>query len=88
MIETKVTKWGNSQGIRIPKKVLSEIGINNPVDQKVDINVEKDKIVIHKHTGKSKFAQRFEGFDLNKYNKQVRDSREYDWGEDVGNEQF
>lgn len=88
MIETKVTKWGNSQGVRLPKKILSQIGIDNPVDQKIDMDVEHDKIIIHKHTGKSKLAQRFEGFDLDKYNKQMHGSREYDWGKDGGKEIF
>ncbi len=88
MIQTKITKWGNSQGIRIPKKVLTQIGIDNPIGQKVNISVEKNKIIIHKHVGESKLAQRFEDFALEKYNKQVHDTHEYTWSEDVGNERF
>lgn len=88
MIETKVTKWGNSQGVRLPKKVLTKIGIDNPIDQKIDMDVEDNSIIIHKHTGKSKLARRFEGFDLNAYNKKIHGNREYDWSKDGGKELF
>ena len=52
------------------------------------MDVEQDKSIIHKHTGKSKLAQRFEGFDLDKYNRQMHGNREYDWGRDGGKEIF
>lgn len=88
MMETKVSKWGNSQGIRLPKRMLSQIGIKNDSGQIVDMNVVDGKIVIEKAPEMSKLAQLFEGFDLEKYNKEHQGPSELDWGEDVGNEIF
>ena len=44
---TNIRPWGNSQGVYIPKKMLSEasIGVNDPVD----ISVEDGAIVIRKN---------------------------------------
>lgn len=91
-METKISKWGNSQGVRLPKRMLSQIGINDDdgqiSDQVVDMTVVDGKIVIEKSPETSKLAQLFEGFDLEKYNQEHQGSRELDWGEDVGNEIF
>lgn len=41
-MKTKVIKIGNSRGIRLPKVVLHQIGINNEVDMEVD----RDRIIL------------------------------------------
>ena len=41
---SKVKKWGNSQGIRIPKNILEDSCIS--VGEEIDITVEKGKIVV------------------------------------------
>ena len=40
----RVQKWGNSQGVRLPTKVLQEAKIT--VGDEVDINVEDGRIVV------------------------------------------
>ncbi len=41
-MKIKIIKIGNSQGIRIPKSILEQTGLNN----EVELEVEKDSIVI------------------------------------------
>ena len=40
----KVQKWGNSQGIRVPKTLLDELQIH--VGDEVNISVEEGKIIV------------------------------------------
>ena len=41
-MKTKIIKIGNSRGIRLPKVVLQQIGIEN----EVDLEVDQDKIIL------------------------------------------
>lgn len=45
-MQTFVTKWGNSLAIRLPKPFADQIGIT--AKNKVEISVEKDKIILKK----------------------------------------
>jgi antitoxin MazE len=68
-MQTTIVKWGNSQGIRIPKAFLQSIQIkeNDPVD----VILEKEKIVIKKmnttkhKTTRDRFLE-FYGMDFDK----------------------
>lgn len=87
MITRTIDKWGNSQGIRIPKETLRKIGIESPVGQTVEIDVKGDSLVIHKVDNRSALQKRFENFDVDQYFGK-HDSREIDWGKPVGKELF
>ena len=41
-MKTKIIRIGNSRGIRLPKVILHQIGINNEVDMEVD----RDRIIL------------------------------------------
>jgi antitoxin MazE len=43
-MKTKVQKWGNSFGVRIPKPVIDEAGISEGAD--VTVALEKGRIVL------------------------------------------
>jgi len=43
-MKTKVQKWGNSFGVRIPKPVIDEAGIGEGAD--VSVALEKGRIVL------------------------------------------
>lgn len=45
-MQSRVSKWGNSLGIRIPRSVAVMAGITEGVC--IDLRVEKDEIVIRK----------------------------------------
>ena len=75
-----IQKWGNSQGIRIPKYLLNELAWAD--DETVDISVEDGKIIIERISPpqKKNIKELFEGFD-GKY-----EPSEFDWGEPSGRE--
>lgn len=78
---TNVQKWGNSQGIRIPKSILNELNITN--GQSLDLSVADGAIIIRRIEHKRKsIKELFEGY--------TGDSKceEIDWGERVGNEEW
>ena len=76
----KLQKWGNSQGIRIPKFMLDDLTWAD--DEMVDIIVDDGKIIIER----SRTSQRpniyalFEGFK-GKYEPSA-----IDWGDSSGRE--
>ena len=75
-----IQKWGNSQGIRIPKYILNELAWSD--DETGDISVEGGKIVIERIalSQKKNIKELFEGFE-GKY-----EPSEFDWGETSGRE--
>ena len=46
MTTTVITKWGNSHALRIPSKMVKEIGID--CNDKVYLEASEDKIIISK----------------------------------------
>ncbi len=78
---TKVQKWGNSQGLRIPKRILEDARVS--VGDEVDVTVREGVIVVA-------HVRRVRG----RRNLQTLVSRipknytagEIDWGSPVGNE--
>lgn len=89
MAEVSLRKWGNSQAIRIPKKILNEAGINN-TNADFNISVNKDKEIVLKETKKPQtLDELFDGFNYKQYWKiQNTKSKELDWGKPVGKEIF
>lgn len=74
-----IQKWGNSQGIRIPKFILEQINLDTNSD--VSIVVKDDSIIIKKAAKKHiTLAERFAS-----YNGETPND-EYDWGEPQGEE--
>ena len=43
---TKIKSWGNSQGIRLPKKIIDGMGMH--VNDSVELLADKNKIIIRK----------------------------------------
>jgi antitoxin MazE len=85
-MQTTVVKWGNSQGIRIPKAFLQNIKIAE--NDLVDVTLEKEKIIIKKmnekkhKTTKDRLLE-FYGAD---FDKKHTSQKEIDWGTPVGKE--
>ena len=42
----RVQKWGNSQGIRLPKKILKDLGID--IKDKIEISLNDGEIILRK----------------------------------------
>lgn len=78
---TTVQKWGNSQGIRIPKSVLNEINVES--GECVELIVDNGMLLIKKAENKRKHKTIEELFSG--YTGEYKCS-EIDWGENEGNE--
>lgn len=74
----KIQKWGNSQGIRIPKSILDELGWKE--GNEVKLSVENNMLVIEREKKRRSIVELFEGYS----GKYISD--EVDWGEPVGKE--
>lgn len=85
-MKTKVIKIGNSQGVRLPKVLLCQIG----VDKEVDLEVEKDRIVIKPiRSRRSGWREAFEKMAISKddtlldndaaLNQSEWDNTEWEW---------
>lgn len=85
-MQTTIVKWGNSQGVRLPKALLKNINIaeNDPVD----VVLENEKIIIKKIIKKSHKTtkQRLIEFYGPKIKQRNITQKEIDWGKPVGNE--
>jgi antitoxin MazE len=85
-MQTTIVKWGNSQGIRLPKAFLKSVQIteNDPID----ITLENEKIVIKKIGAREHKTtkQRLIEFYGEKYKRKGSPQKEIDWGKPVGNE--
>lgn len=58
-----IQKWGNSQGIRIPKHYLNELSWSE--DEMVDLLIEDGKIIIERSrpAQRKNIVELFEGFN-------------------------
>lgn len=84
--QTAIKKWGNSQGIRLSKEIISSAGLKE--NDSVEISVNNGVITIKKVKPKYlTLKERLEAF----YNKPIDDiyvesSQEVDVGTHIGNE--
>ena len=78
---TKVQKWGNSQGLRLPKDVLTRAHIE--VGDEVDVAVEDGVIVV---VPARRIRGRYRLEDLVSRIPADYEPEEVDWGEAVGRE--
>ncbi|GAB6058807.1 AbrB/MazE/SpoVT family DNA-binding domain-containing protein [Desulfonatronum parangueonense] len=78
---TKVQKWGNSQGLRLPKNVLDDVQIN--VGDEVDVSV-KDNVIVISPVRSIRGKYRIE--DLVSQIPEDSKPQETFWGEPVGKE--
>ncbi|HOS69193.1 MAG TPA: AbrB/MazE/SpoVT family DNA-binding domain-containing protein [Bacillota bacterium] len=83
MYSTKVQKWGNSQGVRIPKYILEKAKLNE--GDAVEISVEDDRIIIFQPKRQLKQYTINELFE--NYKAEYK-PEEPDWGEPAGKEEW
>ena len=79
-MQTTIVKWGNSQGVRLPKMLLESVNLSD--NDPVEIMAEGGKIIIQKSAGRCKTIQElFEGYEGGPFRTEL-----VDLGEPVGNE--
>ena len=77
---TTIQKWGNSQGIRIPKMLLDSV--NWSENEQITIKVDNGKLIIEK----TKDRKRKNIKELFKKYKGNYEPEKIDWGEPKGEE--
>lgn len=80
-MHTTIQKWGNSQGIRLPKLLLDIANLTD--NDAVEVIAENNSIIIKKADNKRKhksIQERFKGFEGDYVFEEI------DWGKPVGKE--
>lgn len=75
---TSIQKWGNSQGVRIPKFLLEAVQWRE--NERLVMSAEKDKIIIMKAEKRKNIKELFADY------QEDYKSVEIDWGEPAGEE--
>ena len=75
---TTIQKWGNSQGVRIPKTIMETMNWAN--NEPLLLSVENDKVILQKAEKGKNIVELFAGFE------DGYTSEEVDWGKPVGEE--
>lgn len=87
--KTNIRRWGNSQGIRLSKDILTQMDLKE--DDTIGINIYDGKLIIEK-INKPKYLnleERLEAFYKRPIDEiYVESTQEVDVGDPVGNEQW
>lgn len=62
----KLKKWGNSQGIRIPKYILESMDLLGTEEVSFEVVVKDGEICLKPIVDISPYAQLFKGYDFSK----------------------
>ena len=79
----KIQKWGNGQGLQFTKALLQEAQIN--MGDEVSVSVQKGRIIIESVT---KVRRRYDLRELISKMPQEYQTKELNWGESVGEEEW
>lgn len=80
-----ISRWGNSLGVRIPKRALEKLGLTE--NEKLDYEVTNQGLLL-KARPKNDFEKLFDGFDIDAYYDKHQGNKEYDFGKPMGQEIF
>ena len=78
-MDTQLKTWGNSQGVRLSREIISEAGFE--LDDKLDVVVTKGRIILQKPFHHRSLKERME-----EYAGKLYSNTEIDYGEPVGDE--
>lgn len=80
-MSTTIQKWGNSQGVRIPKDILRQMSWETDQEIELIADVENGKLILAKVNNKNNYLEKlFEDFDG------IYQTEELDWGDAQGDE--
>lgn len=77
-MQVRVTKWGNSLGIRVPKEVATRVGLSE--GSRVEVTVDGDRIIISAERPVYTLDELLVGMTPDAMHQA------FDWGPDVGDE--
>jgi len=82
---TYLKKRGNSQGIMIPKDILTELGIQDYENQELKLEIIDQKLIIKKVDYSSRLMMKFHRLLEQEPNK---NNLEYNFGNPLGTESY
>ena len=86
-MEIKLTKWGNSYGVRLPKKIIDDLNISE--NESLSLEVKNEQIILKKNNygeiSLKDYAEKAYGKPFKKL-KNILTNEELNWGENVGDE--
>lgn len=74
-MQTKISKWGNSLGVRLPIKTIKRVGIS--VGDLLDIDVIENKIILNSsknHSKKIPLSKILKGFNSKNHAEMFTDN--------------
>ena len=77
----QVKSWGNSQGIRLPKDLLEEIGVR--LNDFLNIEIQGENIILSKTFKHKTLEERTAEFS-----GKIGPYEEFEWGDPMGREQW
>lgn len=80
-METKVTKWGNSAGIRLSKDIKDSLDIK--IGDTLNVEIKDNEIILKKKTIPTTIQDLFKN-----YNGDKLKTSEFNWGEKQGHEEW
>ncbi len=75
---TKIQKWGNSKGVRIPKAILESLEWKE--NEPLTIDIKDGKIIIEKQNERKSIKELFKDYN------DVYEPEKIEWGEPTGEE--
>ena len=85
-MKTTLQRWGNSQGVRIPKSIVESLGIAVGAPVIVEISGDRSQITITPTTESRPIRRRHRIEDLIAESSPKAFDGEYNWGKAVGKE--
>ena len=85
-IDLKISKWGNSNAIRLPSNLLKALGMAENDEFTCRINKSNQLILEMKKKEKNEFKPKSVAELFKDYDSDYKGESEVDWGEPVGNE--
>lgn len=80
-VSTTIQNWGNSQGVRIPKKILQQLSWSTEEEIELIPDLEGGRLILSKVDSKNNYLEKlFEDYDG------VYQTEEFDWGNAHGEE--
>lgn len=76
----KITRWGNSLGIRIPKQIAEQAQLDE--GDEIEISREENRLIITPQKNKYTLEELLDGMTDEHLHSEV------DWGESMGREQW
>ncbi len=85
-MKTTLQRWGNSQGIRLPKSIVESLGVSVGSPVTVEMSEDRSQIIIRPTMESRPIRGRYRIEDLIEQSSSKAFDGEYDWGSAVGKE--